>query len=98
MKKIAIEIIASSAGSIEEQFNNTEIDYSKIKPKKLIGTEEVIQFIFDLAPEVISMLTVILEKRRAEKKRSTIIIDGIKYEYSTKEELEAIIKNHHNNQ
>jgi len=89
--KLLIEIprtdIKDAMAFYETHPNNVDV----IVTKKFEGALDIISMVVDVTitfgPYVIDYLL----KRKGEGKKSTIKIDGIEYEYDTREELEEII-------
>jgi len=68
--------------------NNVEV----IVTKKFDGALDIISMVVDVTTTFGPYVLDYLIKRKKEGKKSTIKIEGIEYEYDTREELEEIIK------
>lgn len=90
--KLLIEIprsdIKDAMDFYEANPNNVEV----IVTKKFEGALDIINMIVDVTTAFGPYVIDYLIKRKEEGKKSTIKINGIEYEYDTREELEEIIK------
>ncbi|MEO0788058.1 MAG: hypothetical protein AAFY36_05340 [Bacteroidota bacterium] len=91
---IAIEAKVDGKEKLKSQLDTHGVKYIMVEPKKLIGVSEVVQFLMDIAPDALSIFVSILELRKMSNEPTTIIIDGIKYEYTSEEQLKAILDSH----
>lgn len=90
--KILIEIprtdIKDAMSFYDSHQNNVEV----IVTKKFEGVMDIISMVVDVTTTFGPYVIDFLMKRKEEGKKSTIKIDGVEYEYDTKEELEEILK------
>jgi len=89
--KLLIEIprtdIKDAMAFYETHPNNVDV----IVTKKFEGALDIISMVVDVTTTFGPYVIDYLLKRKGEGKKSTIKIDGIEYEYDTREELEEII-------
>ena len=91
---LLIEIPKEEKAELEALQKEYPDSIELVQTKRLIGAEDVLQAIVELTAAFGPMLITYLMARKKEKKPTVIKIDGVEIEYTSKEELEAILEKH----
>jgi len=90
--KILIEIPKTDIKDAMSFYNAHKDNVEVILTKKFEGAIDIIGIIVNLTATFTPIIIDFLKKRKEKGKKSTIKINGVEYEYDTKEELEEILK------
>lgn len=86
-----VEIPKIDLSELINEQDLANVEYEIVEPKKLIGAEDVIQWVVQLSSAALPIFINYLVQRKNKQKTTKVTIEGLNIKYSSKEELTEIL-------